>query len=136
MTALNQGPILPGYLLADGVVLGSLVASDVEDVAVVPGGHHAGAGAVVLEHRVGRDGGAVEEVLDRSGGDGEALAQGAHPAADAARRIFRRGRHLVDLGAPGIGIREHEIGEGPADVDPDELHRLLLAQVATKSRRG
>ena len=136
MTAPNQGPVLPGDLLADGVVLGSLVAPDVEDVAIVPGGHHAGAGAVVLEHRVGRDGGAVEEVLDLSGGDGEALAQGSHPVTDAAGGILRRGRHLVDLGAPGVGIREHEVGEGSTDVDPNELHLPLLAPVATQSLRG
>ena len=136
VTAPNQGAVLPGDLLADGVVLGSLVAPDVEDVAVVPGGDHAGAGTVVLEHRVGRDGGAVEEVLDPTGRDGEALAQGSHPVTDAAGRILRRGRHLVDLGAPGLGIREHEVGEGTADVDPYELHRRLLGRVASKSRKG
>ena len=136
MTTPNQGPVLPGDFLADGVVLGPLMAPDVEDVAVLPGGHHAGAGTVMLEHRVGRDGGAVEEVLDPTGRDGEALAQGSHPVTDAAGGILRRGRHLVDLGSPGVGICEHEVGEGAPDVDPNELHRRLLAQAATNVRKG
>ena len=120
--AAHEGSVLPRDLLPNGVVLGSLVAADVDDVAVALAGDHPGAGAVMGEDRVGRDGGAVKQVSDLVGGDRLPLAELAYRAEHAARRIVGGGRHLVDPDVVRLGVGEHHVGERPADVDSDELH--------------
>src|SRR5271166_2464569 len=42
MTAPDQRPILPGNLLADRIMLRSLMTSDVDDAAIAGSGDHAG----------------------------------------------------------------------------------------------
>ena len=64
VTPFNQRPVLPGQLLHDRVVLGPLVARDVDDVAEAFIGQHARARPLMLEHRVGRCRGAVQHEVD------------------------------------------------------------------------
>ena len=103
-------------------MLGPLVASDVDDVAVALAGDHPGAGAIVGENRVGRDGGAVEQVSDLGGGEFLAIAELAYRGEHAERRVVRRRRHLVDADVVRLGVDEYDVGERPADIDSDQLH--------------
>ena len=51
-----------------------------------------------------------------------ALRRGAgQRALHAAGLVGHRGRHLGHPHLAGGLVDEHQIGEGPADVDPDEL---------------
>ena len=122
MPPTHQRARLPRDVLHDRVVLRPLVAADMDDVAVAGGGDHAGLGAVVLEHRVGRDRGAVEDVGDRLGRRGAALAE----LGDARRRalggIVRGRRHLVDRALARLAVGDDEVGEGATDIDADQLH--------------
>src|SRR5262249_37104611 len=49
VAAADESPVLPGDLHLNRVVEGALMACDVEDVAVAPGGDHPDRGAVVLQ---------------------------------------------------------------------------------------
>ena len=120
--AADEGTVLPRDLLPDRVVLGPLVTPDVEDVAVALARDHPGARAIVGKDRVGRDGGAVEEVSDLGGGDRLAFAELPHRVEHTERGVVRGRRHLVDAKVPGLGVGEDDVGERPADIDPDELH--------------
>jgi hypothetical protein len=64
MPTLHQRTILPGDLLPDGVILRSLMPADVDNVPITPGGHHAGDGAIVLQHGVGGNGCAMQDMID------------------------------------------------------------------------
>ena len=118
----HQRARLPGDVLHDRVVLRALVAADMDDVAVAGRGDHAGHGAVVLQHRVGRDRGAVEDVGDRFGRGAAPLAE----LGDACRGPFGgvvRGRgHLVDRALARLAVGDDEVCEGAADIDADQLH--------------
>ena len=122
VAAAHEGPVLPGDLLPDRVVLGPLVTSDVDDVAIALAGDHPGAGALVGEDRIGGDGGAVEQMPDLGRRERLALAEFAHRGQHAERGVGRGRRHLVNADVVRLGIREHDVGEGPPDIDSDELH--------------
>ena len=62
------------------------------------------------------------------------LTEAANALDDAPRRVVGRRGHLVDGDAPRLLIDEDEIGEGPADVDADALHAVVLASAGTISR--
>ena len=124
VAAAHQRARLPRDVLHDGVVLGPLVTADVDDVAVAGRGDHAGLGAVVLQHRVGRDRGAVEDVGDGFRRRGAPLAERGDACRSALRGVVRRGRHLVDRALARLAIGNDEVGEGAADIDADQLHGL------------
>ncbi len=122
MAALDQHAVLPGNLLRDGVVLGSLVATDVDDVAVAPGGDHPGGRTSALEHRVGGDGGPVQDVIDGWARDAVRPAQSLDSLQHADRRVLGGRRQLVDAGRAGVGVGVDHVREGTTDVDADQLH--------------
>ena len=122
VAAAHQRARLPRDVLHDRVVLGPLVTADMDDVAVAGGGDHAGLGAVVLEHRVGRDRGAVEDVGDGVGRRPAPLAERGDARRGALRGVVRRGGHLVDRALARLAIGNDEVGEGAADIDADQLH--------------
>ena len=124
VAALDQRPVLPGDVLHDRVMLRSLVAADVEDVAIAAGRDHAGDGAVVLEDGVGGDGGAVEHSIDGFARDSVLVAERHQALDDAARRVVRRGRDLVHDGPAGLGIGIDQVREGAAYIDADQPHWL------------
>ena len=132
VAAANQRPVLPRDVLHDRVVLRTLVAADVQDVAVALVGDHARPRPVVLEYGIGGDGGAVKDVIDTLGGDLVVRAQLSDAADGGERGILGRGRHLVDECAPAFGVREHDVGKGAAYVDADELHVCLGRSRATQ----
>ena len=107
---------------------------DVEDVAEALGRDHPHLGARVCENDVRGDRRAVEEVVDLVERHAGFLTEAANALDDAPRRVVRRRGHLVDGDAPRLLIDEDEIGEGPADVDADALHAVVLARQRTISR--
>ena len=122
VAAAHERARLPRDVLHDGVVLRPLVAADVDDVAVAGGRDHAGLGAVVLQHRVGRDRGAVEDVGDGVRRRAAPLAERGDARRRALRRIVRRGGHLVNRALARLAVGDDEIGKGAADIDADQFH--------------
>ena len=97
-------------------------AARLEEVAESAVDEHPHPRAVALQHRVGGDGGAVQEqravreqTLDlRSEPTGGEFQYVEHPAAG----ILRHRRGLEDV-EPATGVHQHHVGEGSADVDRD-----------------
>ena len=98
------------------------MARDVEDVAEALGRDQADGGALVRECDVGRDGRAVQEVVDLRQLHAALLAEAIDALDDAAGRIVGRGRDLVDGDLAGFLVHEDQVGEGAADVYSDALH--------------
>jgi hypothetical protein len=99
----------------------ALHPAHLEQVLEALGGEDGGHRALVLEDRVGRDGGAVDEALDVGG---LRAGQGEHPGdrgRDAVQEVLGRAGHLRQRQA-ALGVEGHDVGEGAADVDAD-LHR-------------
>ena len=132
----GQRPVLPRHFLADRIMLRPLVAPDMDDVAIAFGGDHSGDGAIVLENRVGSDRRPVQHVVDRLARQAGTPAQFANASDDPARRVVRRGRHLVDQGLAGRGIGEHDIGEGAADIHSNEAHACLTPPCRRRNQTG
>ena len=91
--------------------------ADLQDVAEALGGDQRGACALALENRVGADGRAVQHV-----GHCPAVRRQQRTQAvnDADAVVMRGGGDLVRDNAAIRGDC-HDVGEGPADVDPDAL---------------
>ena len=108
------------------VVLQALAHLD--HVAVALGGEKAHAGALALEERVGRDGGAVHDALGLGEEPGRVGAEGLGQGLDAVHHPDRR------IGGRRGGFRERDparvihrdgVGEGPSHVDADPVHAGL-----------
>ena len=109
-----------GRAVVEGI--GAKAAARLQKVPKAPGDEHPDPGSAALQHRIGGDGGAVQEQravrqqaldvrLERSGG---VLQHVEDPAA----RIRRHRRRLEDV-EPVAGVHQHHVGESPADVDRD-----------------
>ncbi len=134
MAALDQRPALPGQLLHDRVMLDALVAGDMDDVAEAFIGHHAGARAAMLEHGVGRGGGAVEDIVDLARRHGIGAAELGDAPEHGAREVVGRGRDLVDRNLPGRAVAIDEIRERAADIDADRPHALSIPSCFARRR--
>ena len=126
----DERAVLPRHLLVDRVVLGALMAGDVEDVAVAARRDQPHARAVVLQERVGRDRRAVEERVDGS----RIAVRAAHARDQALGGIGGRRGHLVDPDLRGLRVGDDDVRERPADVDAGELHRPLGPVLGSCSR--
>src|SRR5580704_17998562 len=62
MPALDQRPILPGKFLPDRIMLRTLVASDVDDIAIAGSRNHASDRPVIFQHGIGADRRAVQHM--------------------------------------------------------------------------
>ena len=129
MAPLHQRPVLPRQFLHDRIVLNPLMPRDMDNVAEAFVGEHAGARAFVLQHRIGRGGGAVQHIIDLGQRDAVVAADFGDAGNDAARRIVGRGGNLVDGDVIGAQIAIHNVGEGTADIDADCLHRTRACMV-------
>jgi hypothetical protein len=116
---------LPRDPLLQRIVLGPLVPADVDDVAKTARRDHAGRCAAVLQRRVRRDGRAVIDVVECGDFDAGRTADLVDAAHERARGIVRGARDLVRVRDVGLGVREHDVRERPADVDADEPHAPL-----------
>jgi hypothetical protein len=92
--------------------------ADLEHVPEALGGDQPDLGALGLEHRIGRDRGAVHEAGDRLRRDGPVAAHEVERRANAGAGVLTRGRNLDEAHA-AVAAAAHHIREGAADVDPD-----------------
>ena len=122
MAALDERARLPRQLLLEREVERLLVPGDVEDVAEAVRRQHPDLGARVREDDVGRDRRPVQQVVDLRERHAGLLAEPADALDDAARRIVRRRRNLVDGDPARLLVDEDQVGERAADVDADALH--------------
>ncbi len=108
MTPADQRPHLPGNVLHDGVVLRPLVPPDVNDVTISLRRDHARPSALVLQHGIGGDRRAVEQVVHLR--HGNALAR-----AKLLNAIHHRQPGLCSIG-------QDDVREGSTDVDANQNH--------------
>jgi len=109
-------------LLTDGVVLRALMTADVYHVAETRAGDHPGDRPLALQHRVGGDGGAMEDVADTRRVDGVVPAEFEDARQHPLAGILRGGGHLVDPGGTPGGVGVHHVGEGTPHVNAYQLH--------------
>lgn len=122
VAAPDQRARLPRQLLLQREVVRLLVARDVQDVAEALGRDEAHLGALVLQRDVGRDRGAVEQQVDRLQADARLAAERIHAGHHRARRVVRRGRHLVHGDRARRLVDQYQVREGTADIHSDAPH--------------
>src|SRR5712691_9609943 len=64
LPAPSQGAVLPGDFLLNGIVLGTLVTTNMEDVTIPFGCNHTNSRTFILQQGVGCDGGTVIDPLN------------------------------------------------------------------------
>ena len=109
-----------------------LRAGEMEDLAEALRRDQTDAGAFRLQHGVGGDGRAVEDVAKVSDADVGLFADPPHADQDALGGVVRRrrGLHAVEAAAVPLG-HEEEVGERAADVDPQPVcHLAVLSRLA------
>src|SRR2546426_9078431 len=99
-----------------------------EHVAKAARGDDADPGAATLEQRVGADGGAVHDRID-----GGTAAERFQAIQKALRLVAAMRRHLCGEEPAGRRIQQEQIGEGPADVDPDDDAATVHAGVPARA---
>ena len=110
------------WRLGDGEVVELVLAlaTDLQGVAKPPGGDEARARPLSLDERVGEEGCRVHQTLHRARVD-PCVGEDARDAGfHTPRRVVVGGQHLAresPLLAPC-----HDVGKGPADVDPERPH--------------
>ena len=100
-------------------------APELEHVAEAARRDEGDPGPLRLEQGVGDDGGGVGEEGDRLRGDTVLVHRGARALDDRRPEVARRGRDLGDPGPPAPLVEHRDVGERPADVDPDPPSHLL-----------
>ena len=119
----DDGVSLPGKILIVGKVERLLVSRDVEDVPVALGRDHPNRCAVVLDHDIRGNRGAVKDLIELRRVDTGLGCELANALDRPERRVLRRGRQLVHLDHAGLVIDVDQVGEGSADVDTNPFHR-------------
>jgi len=92
-----------------------------EEVGEALGGHERDGGAGSLQDHVGGECRPVHETRDVGGVDARIAEHLADAAHDALDRVGGCGRDLGRV-QRACGAREHEVGEGAADVGADPCH--------------
>ncbi len=131
---LDQHAVLPGDFLLNGIMLRALMPADVHDIPVPGTGDHAGDSAVLLQDGVGRDGRAMQHMIDLAPINPMGDTNIDNPFEHALRGIVRCGRHLVNMRLLAGRVREHHIGERATDVDANELHCVVPCMKAIPGR--
>ena len=98
------------------------MAPDVDDVPEATRRDHPGDRALVLEDGVRGDGRAVEDAGDVGRREAGVRAELGEATDHRPFGLVGSGRHLVDVDRAGLGVVEHEVGEGATDVDADNAH--------------
>ncbi len=96
----------------------ALGAADLDQIAEARSGEDGDTCAAPLQHGVRADGGPVHHAPHVSTRDAEGVEAGQHGAG----LLAAAGRYFRDDDAPGGLVDRGQIGEGSADVDPDEEH--------------
>ena len=111
------------------------LAADLEDVPEPLGGQQSGERPLALDQGVGDQRRAVDEAADllRPRPAGQQLADAVqHPRG----RVWIGGQHLGHGDAARLLAAQHEIGEGPADVDGEDGPVRLLRRPVHAASRG
>jgi hypothetical protein len=95
----------------------ALLGAGFQHVGEAGGGDQAQHGALALDHRVGDERGAVDDL--RHLGQRRAVVgdDAVQPLQRADRRVLRRGEAFVQPQRAGGRIGQHEIGEGATDIE-------------------
>ena len=97
----------------------ALLRPHLEDVAEAFGGDQAELGALALDHGIGDQCRAVDDVADIGQRDPGHLDEFAQPDQRRLGRIVRGGQALVQADGAFLRIVKDEVGEGAADVEAD-----------------
>ena len=120
---------------AEVVEAGPVLAPDVEEVGEPTGGDERGPRAALGQQRVGAHGHAVREDLDLGRLGAGALERRLDRGEDPPGLVLGRRRRLRRVQRPPV--EDHRVGEGPADVDPEEHPAKLQGRGGGKRwRRG
>ena len=108
--------------LRDGEVVELVLAlaSNLEGVPKPPGGDEPGARALALDEGVGEEGGRVHHALHRPGIEALLREEPGDPLLRPPGRVVVGGKDLARDGP--FRTPHHDVGERPADVDPDRPH--------------
>ena len=123
----------PGAPAAQVVEPRTVLALDLQHVAEAGGRDQRHPRPGALQHGVGSHRGAVDQQLDVLCADADPVDDFADAENDAARRIVRRGDHLVKRQAPAFRSERHQIGEGPPGIDADPDHATAPAHRDTRN---
>ncbi len=107
-------------------------ACNLQHLSIAPGGHEADARAGTGEHRVGRDGGAMHDVVDFLGGNTGEPADALDAAQHALRLVVRRGRHFCLPRLSRLFVHQQQVGEGPAHVDAESVSHAVTCCVRSR----
>jgi hypothetical protein len=102
----------------------ALLPAELQHVLKALGGEHGRHGALLLQHRVGGHGRAVDEALDVSGGRIREREDTIHGGPDAVEQVLGRGGDLRQRES-ALTVEGNNVGERAADVDAD-LHACGL----------
>ena len=115
-----------------------VLAPDLDQVGETGGRHQDGAGAPVLEQRVGGDGHAVGEDLDVARLESRFGEDRFDRVDDTLGLVLRRGRGLA--GDDAAVADQDRVGEGATDVDPEDgagfRHRRSRLRPGSRSAAG
>ena len=101
----------------------ALLDAELEHVAEAARRQQAGGRAAAFDQGVGDQRGAVQHLRQIGHRDAGLFGDGANAGECPFRRIGRRGQAFVQRDATGRGIKQHEIGEGAADVEAEAVAR-------------
>ena len=105
-----------GLVLHQVVHVGTEMAADLEDVAESFGGHQGGRGQGVLEHRVGDQGGAVDEQCGVRLVDLCQRQSAVDGVDQCAGRVVMAARNLGDGDLAGVFLKDGDVREGAANI--------------------
>jgi hypothetical protein len=101
---------------------------NLEDVAEAGSHEQRGARQALLNQRVRRDRGPVHDHLDRGDVDPVPLGEHVEAPSSALLQPVRRARNFLNGELAALEVDVHDVGERPADVDPDDsAHRCSPA---------
>jgi hypothetical protein len=106
-------------VLKQVVEVGPRRAAQLEQIAKAPRRDESRLRALLFEQRVGDDRCRMRQQRHLGGTDGMTLQPLAQASDDAFGEITRSGRDLDDADAAGLFLDQCNIGERPADIDPD-----------------
>lgn len=94
----------------------AVLVADHEHIAEALGDDQRGRRSLALDQRIGDHRGGVHDDAVHVAGLDAGLRQNRMHAAEAAQQVVMGGQRLVD-GERAVGLPQHDIGEGAADID-------------------
>ncbi len=104
-----------------GQTAGDEGPGDLQDLPEALRGDESDPGALVLEDRVGRDGGAVQDLADVGQRDVSVAADALYAAQHALGLVGGGGGGLAAPRPSAVGVDEEDVGERATDVDSEPI---------------